>query len=257
MAKELGQASSEWREDAAGLKAAINRNFWMTDKESYGYFLDPNGKLDPSQEGCGLAFAVLFDVASPRQALRIIRSAHLEPYGVVDVYPAFARFSDERPGRHNAIVWPMVQGMWVRAAAKAHDSESLRQQTEDLAKLETGSNRHFFEIYNAKTGKPDGGWQNGHAWGSAPDQTWSASAYISMMTNGLFGMRFEPDSLHFVPTAPKVWGDASLSGLHYRMATLDINLRHSGRRGVMLDGRAVRFVPGTLSGEHTIEIDIE
>ena len=124
MAKVAGGSPTVWNTAADRLKAAINRRLWIPKGRTYGYFLDPTGHLDPSQEGAGLAFAALFDVGSPS----ILRGAHVEPFGVADVWPSFPRYSAERPGRHNAIVWPMVQGMWARAAAKARDVESFRTQ---------------------------------------------------------------------------------------------------------------------------------
>jgi len=259
MAKELGQPNREWNRSAEDLKRAINLRFWMPTPATYGYLLSPDGKLDPAQEGSGLAFAALFEVASPSRGRSILKKAHVEPYGVVDVYPHFPRFSDERPGRHNVVVWPMVQGMWVRAAAKLRDAESLKTQTEMLAGLVSGSQGHFFEIYNSKTGKPDGGWQNNHRWDSAPDQTWSATAYIGMIADGLFGMRFTPKGLRFEPTVPKGWGDVTLTGIPYRNAVLNLTLRGSGSRvrSLLLDGKNVKAIPTQLNGPHSVDIDVE
>jgi len=258
MAKELKQPYEGWSQRAGELLSSINHHFWMQDRGTYGYLLDPAGKLDPSQEGCGLAFAVLFDVADPVRSRTLLEKAHVEPYGVVDVYPHFPRFSDARPGRHNAIVWPMVQGMWARAAVKVHDLGSFQTQTETLAGLVSGSDGHFFEIYNAKSGKQDGGWQNGHQWGSAPDQTWSATAFLSMVTNGLFGLRFEPGGLRLEPTLPGGWSGVALSGIRYRAATLDITLRGRGTklRTLVLDGMKVKVVPATLTGHHSLVAEV-
>ncbi len=49
------------------------------------------------------------------------------------------------------------------------------------------------------TGKVDGGWQggaSGHAdhFVSQPDQTWSATAYLRLIHEGLFGLTFTDDS---------------------------------------------------------------
>lgn len=256
MAGELGSDGKKWDRLADELRSSINRRLWIPKKGMYGYLVHGDGRLDESEEGSGIAFAALFGVADAKRSRSILRKAHVEPFGITDVYPHFPRFSDAKPGRHNAIVWPMVQGMWARAAVKVSEVESFRRETENLAKLVAGSGGRFFEIYNAKTGKVDGGWQNGHAWGSEPDQTWSATAYLSMVTNGLFGMRFEPDDLRFRPTVPPSWGGASLSGLRYRKATLDLRLIGSGTRvgSVLLDGRRVDRVAGDLTGRHTVEI---
>lgn len=256
MADELGQPGAEWAHDADDLKRTIARRFWMPERRTYGYLLFPDGRLDPSQEGCGLAFSVLFDVASPARAQLVLRNAHREPFGIDDVWPPFPRFSDARPGRHNNVVWPMVQGMWARAAARARDAETLGWCLENVARL--AKDGRFGEIHNARTGEPDGGWQNGRHWDSAPDQTWSATAYLGMVTDGLFGFRFEPKGLRFEPLVPKGWDGATLTDVPYRGATLDIRIRGTGSKArmVRLDGKLVRLVPGDLSGRHTVEIDV-
>ena len=255
MARELGQPAKEWDAAANALKAQIDHRFWLPERGTYAYLVKPDGTLDASQEGCGLAFAVLFDVASPSRARAILRGAHQEPFGIVDVWPAFPRFSDARPGRHDNVVWPMVQGMWARAAVKAHDADALAFQMESLARLVRDG--HLWEIYNARTGAPDGGWQNGRHWDSAPDQTWSATAYVSMVMNGLFGMRFAADGLRFEPLVPRGWGEVALGGVPYRGATLDLSLKGGGSRAtIQLDGKPVRLIPTTLTGRHAVEIDL-
>lgn len=261
MAQELGKPKPEWSQAADALKTAINKRFWIPKTGLYGYLVHPDGKLDPSEEGSGLAFAVLFDVADRTRARSVLKMTHIEPFGITDVYPHFSRFSDQRPGRHNAIVWPMVQGMWAKAAAKMHDAEALQQQMDALARLSAGSNGRFFEIYNAKTGAVDGGWQNNHAWGSEPDQTWSATAYLNMVTNGLFGMRFEKDGLRFEPLVPKGWGRANktyLTNVTYRSSTLDITLQGEGARvrKITLDGKPVKFIPVDLTGKHRVIVEM-
>lgn len=51
-----------------------------------------------------LSFAVLFDVARGARTRSVMKRAVASPHGMMDVRPHFARFSDERPGRHNGIV---------------------------------------------------------------------------------------------------------------------------------------------------------
>ncbi len=254
MAREL-HARDTWSREADRVRDAINRRFWMPDRGLYGYLIQ-DGKLDPSEEGAGLAFSILFDVASPSRARSILAKAHVEPYGITDVYPHFPRFNDAHPGRHNAVVWPMVQGMWARAAAHNRDCSSLELQLSTLGGL--AKNGHFFEIYNAKTGVPDGGWQNGHRWGSEPDQTWSASAYLSMVLNGVFGMRFGTDGLRFEPLVPKDWDGANLLGVPYRNASLDVQLFGFGSfvTRSYLDSQMVKgsTLPANLSGHHEVQI---
>jgi glycogen debranching enzyme len=256
MAKELGKPEPEWDRSATSLRASINKHLWLPRQGRYGYFIDPNGRVNVSQEGSGIAFAILFGVARGSRPDAIITKAHIEPTGVADVYPSFPRYSQEHPGRHNVMVWPMVQGMWARAAAKLRNVSALKTQTEDVANLEHSSGGHFFEIYEAVSGKPNGGWQNGRQWSSAPDQTWSATAYLSMIFDGLFGMRFEANALRFEPLVPDSWRGATLTGIRYRRAILNIHLHGAGGRvkSLLLDGRKVREVPGLLEGKHAIDI---
>lgn len=260
MAKALGQPTSEWTKDADELARTIDRRFWMAERGTYGYLVLPDGRLDSSQEGCGLAFALLFDVAPPKRARLVLRNVHREPFGLTDVWPPFPRFSAERPGRHNDVVWPLVEGLFGRAATKARDADALARTIASVARLTLSTDGRFFEIYNAQTGKPDGGWQNGHEWPSQPDQTWSATAYLSLIDDGLAGLRFEPAGLRFQPLVPKGWGGFSLSGLPYRRAVLNLTVRGEGSRvrRVTMDGKPLPggLLPGDTAGTHSVRIEM-
>ncbi len=262
--KRPAKEAKDYNESAAALKTAINRQLWNPAKATYGYFIHGAGPLegqrDETQEGMGVSYAILFGVADPSQVQSLLKSTHRSPYGITTEWPHFARFSDEKPGRHNVIVWPNVNGMWACAAAQAGDTATFQDETENLALLDLNNGNHFFEIYNSLSGQPDGGWQGGH-WGPLTDQTWSATAYLRMMYQGLFGLDFQPDGLNFTPHLPADWGNVSLQGVHYRAATLDISLQGQGSRitRVTLDGQTQKnaFVPATLTGHHTLTISLK
>jgi len=95
-------------------------------------------------------------------------------------------------GRHNAICWPMVMGLWGYAAAAVGDTRVFGQTLDDLVRLFRGSGDELCELYNATTGEVDGGWQVGRHWESLPHQTWSATAFLRLIHEGLFGLRFTP-----------------------------------------------------------------
>ncbi len=247
---------------ADALKSSINQHFWIPAKGTYGYLIHngdggPSGALDPSEEGTGLSFAVLFGIASTDQARSIMQNAHVQPHGIVDVYPHFPRYDDSRPGRHNVSVWPMIQGYWAEAAARTGNQARFATEVTTLAALANTSGG-FYEIYNFLSGAPDGGWQTGGHWGPVRDQTWSATAYLRMVYDGLFGMNLTPDGITWTPTLPWGWGDVTLSGLRYRAANLDVTLRGSGNviSSFKVDGVAQsdHFLPATLSGSHSLEI---
>jgi hypothetical protein len=271
MATVLGKPATEimeFTQMAISLKSAINEKFWITRTGLYGYLLegshgaenshDTTAILDPFEEGSGLSFAILFDIADAKMARSILEKAHVQSHGIVDVYPNFPRYSDSRPGRHNQIVWPLVEGFWAEAAAKDRNEEVFAREVSNLAKLDSSSNGHFFEIYNAETGAVDGGWQAGLHMDSEPDQTWSATAYLRMIYNGLFGMCYSTNGIEFRPLLPSGWGDVTMSGFNYRNATFDIRLHGAGTfvHSFRLDGvRQKRdFVGDNLTGPHTIDI---
>ena len=267
MAAELGRPAGEARQydqSAAALRTAINTRLWRPSQATYGYFVHGagplTGRLDPTQEGIGISFAILLGVASPAQAESILRVVHRSPHGITSSWPHFAQFDDAHPGRHNAVVWPLVNGMFACAAAQAGRVDLYRDEVEDASGLSAGSSHRFFEIYNARTGVPDGGWQNGGQWPSQPDQTWSATAYLRMIYSGLFGMRFAPDALTFAPTLPAEWGPVKLTGVQYRAAVLAIALQGHGSHVVHFtyDGKpqARPTVPAGASGAHAIVITL-
>jgi hypothetical protein len=267
MAARLGRPAREvasYRARAAALKAAINRHFWNPRTGLYNYMLLADGTPGPYQEGTGLAFALIFGIADRAQARSILAHATEMPWGMPDTYPNWARYSDTQPGRHNAIVWPVVQGLWAKALAEQGDQSAFASETARLAAL-ADDNSGFWEIYNGHTGVVDGGWQRlgdtvKFHWGSQPDQTWSATGYLDMIDSGLFGMTAQQNGLSFTPTLPAGWGDVTLHGLHYRAATLRVRLHGAGTtiRSFTVDGRHVpgHTVPAALAGAHTVDITL-
>jgi len=266
MARALHQpavVSAQLQAKANRLKASINRSFWIPGKGLYGYLLHNNdglqGQLDQSEEGSGLSFAVLFGIANPSQTRSIMAHAHPQTWGITDVYPNFARYSDATPGRHNEIVWPMIQGYWASAAAKSGAQDVFATEVARLAKL-ADNNSGFFEIYDAHTGMINGGYQNGHQWASEPDQTWSATAYLRMIYGGVFGIDTGEFGMSFHPTLPAGWGTVTLNGLRYRDATLTATLHGAGNviTSFLVDGarQPTHSLPTTLTGNHTVDITL-
>lgn len=267
MAAALGKPAADRRlfeAEARSLKRAINSTYWMRDRGMYGYLVHNggplHGQLDKSEEGTGQSLAILFDIADAGQARSILSKAHIQPAGIVDVYPHFPRYKDSQPGRHNAIVWPMIQGLWATAAAKWGDETRFSSEVLNLARLAAAGDGHFFEIYDAQTGAVTGGWQSGHVWKSQPEQTWSATAYLSMIHNGLFGMHFTAQGLELAPLLPHDWGEVTLSSLTYRQMTLSINLRGEGSKiaRFAIDGRPTErhVAPADLRGAHVVDITL-
>jgi len=267
MAEKLRRPASEitaYRSKAAALKSAINSRFWNATTGLYNYQLLADGSTGAYQEGTGLAFAILFGIADPAQARSIISHTKEMTWGIADTYPNWQRYSDAQPGRHNAIVWPMVQGVWAKALARQGEQGAFAAETARLAKL-ANNNSGFWEIYNGNTGVVDGGWQRlgdtvKFHWGSQPDQTWSATGFLDMVHTGLFGLTFGDQALAFTPDLPAGWGDVTLRGLRYRGADLTIALHGAGTaiRSFTVDGQAAtgNTIPASLTGSHTVDITL-
>lgn len=263
MARALGRPAREAHalaRQADALRGAIDARFWDERKQRYAYLYAPRLDLETrdSQEGLGVSFALMFGVAQGPRADALIAHAVVATWGIEDVTPAFRRYDAAHPGRHNAIVWPMTQGFWGTALAAHGTPRAFGDLLEKQARLALRSGG-FWEIYNGATGEVDGGWQVGRHWPAEGDQTWSATAYLRLVDEGLFGLHPEEDGLRIAPVLPPGMGDVTLSGLRYRSATLDVTLTGEGRRvrHCTFDGGACpsRVAPGT-TGRHQVRIEL-
>jgi lysophospholipase L1-like esterase len=267
MAREVGRPAAEAADldrQSDALRAAINQHLWSPQRQAYAYFLSgagPDaGQLFFATEGSGQSFAILFDVADGDRAATLVRQMHVEPKGIVTLWPNLPQFDDQHLGRHNVMIWPLVNGPWATAAAKAGATDAYAAEVTHIADLVLASHGNFYEIYNPRTGQPDGGWQTGGHWGPVPNQTWSATANIAAVHRGLFGMTFEPDGLHLAPSLPTGWGPVALADVRYRQMKLSISLGGRGTRvrSVTLDGAELpsRTVPPSLSGHHVVVVEL-
>lgn len=126
----------------------------------------------------------------------------------------------------------MVNGFYAKAAIKTGNYEIFDKEFNNLTTLALDKgNGDFKEIYNASTGEPDGGWQSNFHWKSCNKQTWSATAYMDMVLNGIFGLRFSnAGQLTLEPHLPKDLTTINLNGIKYRNSTLNIQLKGSGNK---------------------------
>ncbi|WP_210583886.1 glycosyl hydrolase family 65 protein [Streptomyces sp. GESEQ-35] len=265
MAETLGETglAASFRADAAELRRAVDRHLWRPEAGTYAYLLHATGQADTSQEGAGLALALLLGVADRHQARQVLDTTHWQPHGIVNVWPHFPRFGDTRPGRHNVMVWPLVHGLYGQAAADAGRTDLFARAVDLLAGLFSGTG--FYELYDSVSGAVDGGWQTGGSgraehFVSQPDQTWSGTAYLRLLHEGLFGLTFTENALRLRPCLPEGWGPVSLRGLRYRDMTLDIGLSGSGSRvrSCTVDGRPGEpVVPADGTGHHTVHVALD
>lgn len=255
--------NNEYLAKADELKKNILKYFYNPEENKFNYLIDNQGKIDNSQEGLGNSFAIIFGIVNKEEAQKIIQKIHVSSFGIASIYPDFPRYSPEKPGRHNNIVWPMVNGFWAKACKQSESFDKFFFELKNLASLAMDTdkgNNNFREIYNPYTGKPDGGWQSDRTWESCNHQTWSATAFISMVLNGMFGMNFENDGIFFSPYLPDNFGQVEIKDLKYRNAQLNITISGSGSHiksfNVNGKGNKMFFVPANSTGTMNIEIEL-
>lgn len=223
----------------AELKETINRVFWDEELGRYRYILYPDGHMDFSQEASGHAFAVLFDICPQEKQKALLENLVISDRGLVSVWPPFeGLYSDDKPGRHNNVVWPFLNGIVLQAFAKCGLSEMIGEELVRITDLFKGSDFELYEIYSPYTGEVYGGWQLDHVWESCHDQTWSATCYIGAFLHGIFGMNLEKDGIRFVPAVPEILKDASVSNLNVHGMDLTVEVKGFGSEIVsfLVDG---------------------
>jgi glycogen debranching enzyme len=265
MAAELGvQPVAGAAQRAAALAERLETLFWNPETGTFKYLLDSQGECD-HQEGLGHAFALLFDLVSPKQAHSILENQHLAPAGIPCVWPSFSRYTALGGyGRHSGTVWPFISGFWGEAALK-HGRPDLFER--EFLSLTASINDHeqCAEIYHPLTGEMYGGLQEGGSgpdgmlWASCARQSWTASAYLRLLLTGLFGLQFDPQGITFNPYLPAGVDRVEIEGLSYRACRMSI--RVEGRGGQVaqfsIDGESAKpFLNAAEQGERKVHIQM-
>lgn len=262
MADELG-FSKNYEQKALNVKTAINTVFWNEEKNNYNYLYDNFGGCD-SIEGLGVAFAILFGVASEEQVKKVVSNTPVSAYGITCVSPSFKRYDTEDGmgfGRHSGTVWPHVQGFWADAVSMCGETElfdfEFSKQYENALRY-----YQFAEIYHPLTGEIYGGRQERDKrgiveWKAEPYQTWSATAYLRNVYMNLVGMNFSEKGIHFAPIGSLLVEKIQLSSLNYRNAFLNITINGNGNvlKSFKINGEETDpFVSCDIKGNVDIEI---
>ena len=178
MAQALSLPRREWDEKAEAMRKAIDRRFWDPETGTYDYLA---GECR-AQEGLGLAFCLLFDIADDEKALSVIEKAYIAPHGIPCVWPAFPPYAENGFGRHSGTVWPHVQGFWALATLHRGKREPFERERHLMA-AHAARDGQFAEIYHPMDGGIYGGLQEGGGkyieWRSCSWQTWSATAFLA------------------------------------------------------------------------------
>ncbi len=242
------------------IKTAINSLFWSDELGRYRYIVFPDGSTDESQELSGHAFAVLFDICPKEKQALLFENLVNSEGGIVSIWPPFeGLYSDDKPGRHNNVVWPFLNGMIIEAAAKCGLYSFAGSELQKITALFKGSNFKFFEIYSPTSKKAFGGWQVGRIWDSCRDQTWSAGCYIGAVIHGVFGIKAEEKGIHFAPCVPEELRNAELRDLKFRGQVFSIKIKGYGNKTkkFILDGEEREPFIEWDDKSHKVEIILE
>ena len=229
----LGKDGSKALKKAEALKTAINKAFWNEKKGTYDYLA---GECD-YQEALGIAYALLFDVADRRQAALVLKNAKITKQGIACVEPSFDRYLKKRGfGRHSGVVWPHAQGFWARAAFARGDMKAFEFELHALAG-KAARDGLFYEIYHPVSGKEYGGLQERRQkdgsqkiinWKSCTHQTWSATAYLSLIYYDVLGAKIGEGEVAFKPYLPKGVNEIAVRDFKVGNTTFDIVVVRGG-----------------------------
>lgn len=258
-----GTDHEAYADRAEALRLRIRSHFYNPRGKLF-YAIDEQGGVHRHQEALGNAFAILSGVITPEEGHYTLIRNETTPFGVPSVTPIFKRFSLERPGRHNRLIWPFVNAFYARAALLTGDRDIFEHELNAMAALaldEDKGNYNFYEIFDPRTGKPEGGNQAGRdRWHSRRHQTWSATGYMSMILYGVCGLHPGPEGMEFRPYLPRGINRLSINGLKYGGMVLDLDLQGDGDHieEVRIDGaRTARaFLPADGTGRRRIEIRV-
>lgn len=267
MGRELGVEEGEYItywDDAEMLRRSIRKHLWLEDKGYYAYFMDENDELVSQFEGLGEAFVLLDGIERNHARINsMFANVTLGKYGLPCLWPKFDNNNGEEETEkdifhwyHNGQLWPFVQGYYAMAAAKHGRTDIVASSLEALKELAL-IGKTFAELYRVDGTFP-------------PDrrrQLWSSTGFLAMVYQGLFGITYDVDELHFAPNKPGsiFVDDIVLRDFKFREMMLDIVVMGSGSKVTKfeVDGlegdqqKGSYFVESSLRGKHIVTIVVE
>ena len=285
---ETGRDLAEGRGDVARadrlramgseLRGRIRARFWLPEEKQFSTFIGTELDQAPTRrfDLLGTSLAVLFDVATPDQALAAIESYPVLPKGPPVMFPE----QQGVPIYHNRAIWPFVTAYWVKAAKKAHSARAVEH---GVASLVRGAALNLSNMENLEvvSGRP---WvEDGAASGpvvNSQRQLWSVAGYLGVVTEVLFGLEATKSGVTVAPMMPRhlrrslFAGSESLALNNVRLRDKELSVvlnfpaLAAGDQGdegayaigrVRLNGRAVAdgvIAENLLAKRNLVEIDL-
>lgn len=257
---------------AKALAQEIKDRFWLMEKGYYSYLEDENMKTLVQMEGLGEALVLLSEnlenVTSTNNGVEriqsILNNTFFHQLGTPCLWPQFDLGEQDiydyktiSQRYHNGRIWPFVQGYWAIAAARHGRIDVFARELVALTRLSELKNT-FAEYYELDASFPM----------KRRRQLWSATGYLGMIYQGLFGMVFQVDGIMFHPSKPTLEehdlgvGDTiALTKVRYRRAEIDVFVSGYGNEvsscrinGIMKDSP---FLSADAIGRHVVEIVLE
>jgi hypothetical protein len=244
-------AAARYHQLAVIIKKGINDGLWVPEKGYYGqYRYGRYFKIrSPRSEALGEAMAILFGVTDIGRQKAIVEKTPVTPFGMTSIYPQVL----QNLPYPNQGIWPLVQAYWFLAAAKAGNEAALMASMSALYRPAALLLTHQ-ENGVARTVEAANQPNTSH-------MLESLAGHLGLIYKGLYGLDFQPQSLVFKPVVPRpLKGRRRLTNFRYRQAILDIEMTGYGNqiRSITLDNQKLpgATVPGSLSGRHTVRIEL-
>ncbi len=95
-------------------------------------------------------------------------------------------------------------------------------------------------------------------WPSCGRNTFSSTAYVRMVLQGLCGLQLGTDGITFKPTIPKGMSPVAVYELPYRQAELEIHITGEGNvvKKLTINGQEARSIPTTATGKQVVRIEM-
>lgn len=214
------------------------------------------------------------------------------------VYPRYASRDGSTYGNHNATVWPPILGVWAEVSAlegrkdlfsnelKKHaDRGCIFNQFAEVYHPITGE--PYGGIQEGRTARAgmglrafiaarlggDGeatpealeelfpevkGKEGINQWQYCSRNTFSSTAYLRMVLNGLCGMKLDTGGITFRPKIPEGMGPVDVYDLRYRQSVLEIHIKGEGSEvtRITVNGIPSDKVHATATGKQVVEIEM-
>ena len=251
MAKLCGDATSatQYQQHANRIKEAINARLWIESKGCYSQYLYGRTSLVASSrsDALGQALCIIFGIADPVRARRIVTTSYASPYGV----PCFSPQIPNIYSYHNSAVWPYIQAYWLWAATVAGNPQAVTHSMASIYRP-VALNASHTDLFSATDGEPI-------AAANSSSPLLSIAATLSIAQRTIAGIALEEDGIAFHPVIPRIWsGKNQVNNFRYRKAILDISVQGFGDqvRACYIDGKKQNkaFLPASLTGRHSVRL---